>query len=45
MLMGISDWWGSGKGALLDSGSGVYFIFCGLAEKITLLKGNMVWPS
>ena len=40
MLMGISEWWGSGKGTLLDSDSGVHVIFCGLAEKDNSAQGK-----
>ena len=40
MLMGISEWRGSGKGALLGSGSGVHVISCGLAEKRNSAQGK-----
>ena len=40
VLMGISEWWGSGKGVLLDPDSGVHVIFCGLTEENNTSQGK-----
>ena len=41
MMMGISECRGSGKGVLLDEGTEVNVIFCGLNGDQILRKGNM----